>query len=70
MNGQAPTVWTGLDYSDDEIEFLKAMDCYKKSHPFPTCCEILAIAKSLGYRKVEAPCPIQTRNRDGPGGED
>jgi len=41
-------------YTDEEFEFLKAVDKYKreKRRPFPTCSEILAIARALGYRKV------------------
>lgn len=41
------------EYTTDELEFLRAVDRYKLTHrrPFPDCREILAIAKSLGYRK-------------------
>src|SRR5207253_5985915 len=44
------------DYTDDEIEFMKAMDQYKRSNrrPFPTWREVLEVLRSLGYRKVEA----------------
>lgn len=44
-----------IDYSSDELEFLKAMDRYKRQYhrPNPTCCEVLAVLKTLGYRKVE-----------------
>lgn len=42
------------DYGDDEIEFMKAIDEYKRdfARPFPTWSEVLEIAKALGYRKV------------------
>jgi len=42
-------------YSPAELEFLKAMDGYKRAHnrPNPTCCEVLAVLISLGYRKGE-----------------
>lgn len=45
----------GHDYTDDELEFMKAMDRYKRENrrPHPTCTEVLAVMKSLGYRKVE-----------------
>lgn len=45
------------DYTADELEFLKALDQYKRLHhrPHPTWAEVLAVAKSLGYRKVAAP---------------
>lgn len=42
------------DYTADEIEFLRAMERYRRERrrPFPTCCEVLAILRSLGYRRV------------------
>ncbi len=41
------------DYSEAEIEFMKAMDDYKRSsgRMFPTCSEILEVLIKLGYRK-------------------
>ena len=44
------------DYTDDEIEFMKSMDLYKRANrrPFPTWSEVLEVMRSLGYRKVEA----------------
>jgi hypothetical protein len=44
------------DYSSDEIEFMRAMDYYKRAsgRMFPTCSEILEVVRSLGYEK--APC--------------
>lgn len=43
----------GADYTGDEIEFMLAMDRWKRSNrcPYPTCADVLAVAKSLGYRK-------------------
>ena len=43
------------DYSDEEIDFMKAMDLYKRSNrrPFPTWSEVLEVLRSLGYRKTE-----------------
>jgi len=48
------------DYNADEIEFMRAMDLYKRvSHrQFPTWSEVLEVLRALGYRKVEAPTPI------------
>lgn len=45
------------DYDADEVEFMMAMDEYKRTklRPFPTFSEVLVILKSLGYRKVDAP---------------
>ena len=42
-----------VDFTRDELEFMKAVDQYKREHrrPFPTCSEVLEILKSLGYRK-------------------
>jgi hypothetical protein len=42
------------DYSTDEIEFMKALDDYKRTsgRMFPTCSEILEVFKSLGYVKT------------------
>lgn len=43
------------DYSPDEIEFMGALDDYKRrsGRMFPTCSEVLEVIKSLGYVK----CP-------------
>jgi hypothetical protein len=41
------------DYTSDEIEFMGAMDEYKRRNGrmFPTCSEVLEVVKSLGYQK-------------------
>ena len=41
------------DYTADEIEFMQALDAYKRSsgRMFPTCSEILEVVRNLGYRK-------------------
>ena len=46
------------DYTQDEIDFMRAMDAYKRSsgRMFPTCSEILEVVKSLGYAK-QPPAP-------------
>jgi hypothetical protein len=45
---------SGADHSADEIEFMMAMDHYKRERgrPYPTWCEVLAVLKGLGYRKA------------------
>jgi hypothetical protein len=45
------------DYSDEEIEFMKAMDQYKRDNrrPFPTWSEVLEVLRAMGYRKVAEP---------------
>jgi hypothetical protein len=49
----------GADYSDEEWEFIKALDEYKKRYkkPFPSWSETLALIRALGYRKVAPPGP-------------
>jgi hypothetical protein len=43
----------GSDYSDEEREFLQAIDEYKRTQrrPYPTWREVLRVLRSLGYRK-------------------
>jgi hypothetical protein len=45
------------DYSNDEIEFMQALDAYKRSsgRMFPTCSEILEVVRGLGYQRVSEP---------------
>jgi len=45
------------DYTPDEIEFMIALDEYKRSsgRMFPTCSEILEVIKKLGYEKRPKP---------------
>lgn len=42
------------DYDADELEFMAAIDEYKREfcRPFPTWSEVLEVVKSIGYRKV------------------
>jgi hypothetical protein len=55
------------DYNDDEIEFMHALDAYKRTsgRMFPTCSEILEVIRNLGYVRVNpttAPAaPAETR---------
>ena len=39
------------DYGPEEIEFMQALDAYKRSsgRMFPTCSEVLEVVRSLGY---------------------
>ena len=41
------------DYSYDELEFMQALDDYKRTSKrmFPTCSEILEVLHTLGYTK-------------------
>jgi hypothetical protein len=42
------------DYSTDEVEFMNALDDYKRKNGrmFPTCSEILEVVRGLGYVKA------------------
>ena len=42
------------DYSNDEIEFMHALDVYKRANGrmFPTCSEILEVVRKLGYVRI------------------
>jgi hypothetical protein len=52
------------DYSPEEVEFMSALDDYKRrsGRMFPTCSEILEVVKALGYERratlptVAQPC--------------
>ncbi len=41
------------EYTDDEIEFMRAMDDYKRraGRQFPTWSEVLEVLKSMGYKR-------------------
>ena len=43
------------DYSGDEVEFMQAMDAYKRKNGrmFPTCSEILEVIRDLGYTRPD-----------------
>lgn len=53
------------DYSDPEIEFMRAMDEYKRKsgRQFPTWSEVLEVIQSLGYRQVEPATEIYPAGR-------
>lgn len=42
------------DYSGDEIEFMTALEVYKRTagRMFPTCSEILEVIRDIGYAKL------------------
>jgi hypothetical protein len=58
------------DYSGDEIEFMQALDAYKRAsgRMFPTCSEILEVIRGLGYVRVSSetsvslPVPAEPTN--------
>ncbi|MFO0809067.1 MAG: hypothetical protein U0746_10620 [Gemmataceae bacterium] len=56
----------GCDYSDEEREFLMAMERYRRREhrPFPTCREVLYVLLSLGYRKPPAAEGPRTKDQE------
>jgi hypothetical protein len=52
------------DYSLNEVEFMRAMDDYKRKsgRPFPTWSEVLEVLTSLGYRKIAEPTEMHWRS--------
>lgn len=53
------------DYSDEETDFMKSMDRYKRENrrPFPTWSEVLEVLRSLGYRRVAEPTDLPGNKR-------
>ncbi len=51
--------------SDEQFEFLMAIDQYKKANarPFPTWTEVLEVIKALGYRKVAEPSNLDQKQK-------
>ena len=47
------------DYTSEEIEFMRALDDYKRAsgRMFPTCSEILEVVKAMGYQRVSQASP-------------
>jgi hypothetical protein len=52
--------------SDEQFEFLLAIDEYKKKNarPFPTWTEVLEVIKALGYRKVAEPQSLENLEKE------
>ncbi len=50
------------DYSGLEVEFMRAMDDYKRrsNRPFPTWSEVLEVLHCIGYRKVAEPIDVMS----------
>ncbi len=51
------------DYTEDEVEFMNALDDYKRKsgRMFPTCSEVLEVVRSLGYVRL-SPNELAARN--------
>lgn len=56
------------DYTEDETEFMKAMERYKRENrrPFPTWSEVLEVLISMGYRRVAEPTDLPGTRKDAP----
>jgi len=52
--------------SDEQFEFLMAIDEYKRKNtrPFPTWTEVLDVIKALGYRKVAEPQSLEKTGKE------
>ena len=50
------------DYSADDVDFMRAMDEYKRlsARQFPTWSEVLEVVRAIGYERVNAPVPVAT----------
>lgn len=55
IKGKCHVATGEMDYSKRELEFMQAMQEYKRTHgrPFPTWSEALSVLDSLGYVKLE-----------------
>lgn len=55
------------DYNEAEVEFMNALDLYKRSsgRMFPTCSEVLEVVMGLGYAKLSA-TEMATRQANAP----
>ena len=49
------------DYTDEEVEFMHALDNYKRTsgRMFPTCSEVLEVLRGLGYQKSSRLAPVE-----------
>ncbi|HEV2969229.1 MAG TPA: hypothetical protein VGY55_04505 [Pirellulales bacterium] len=52
------------DYSGEEVEFMQALEQYKRSsgRMFPTCSEILEVIRGLGYQRVSGGESLAAKN--------
>jgi len=52
-DGPARSTAMGLEVDDEVLEFIRALDRFKKANnrPFPSWSEVLFVLKELGYRK-------------------
>lgn len=60
------------DYSDSEVEFMNALDAYKRSsgRMFPTCSEVLEVIRGMGYVQLTPAEQAMIREERGEVAED
>lgn len=60
-------ITSDIYFTDEERDFIIAMEYYQSSNHrrYPTLREILAVLKSLGYRKTEPQEPLPSFCRKG-----
>lgn len=53
------------DYTNDEVDFMRAMDDYKRKsgRQFPTWSEVLEVLHAMGYRRVAEESEIEIKSR-------
>ncbi len=56
MTADMGSINLGGELTAEQVEFGKAMDRYKREYnrPYPNWIEVLNVARSMGYRKVQA----------------
>lgn len=54
---QHPATMTSYTYDQDEVDYLAAVDQFKlrTGRKFPTCADMLLIAKSIGFARTRTP---------------
>jgi len=56
------------DYTPEEVEFMQALDDYKRrsGRMFPTCSEILEVVKGMGFERVSQGGPVVLKEESAP----
>lgn len=61
-----PATTQEINYSPEELEFLQAIDTYKRANkrPYPTWREVLAVVRSCGWQKVAKATVLPVFNKN------
>lgn len=56
------------EYTTDEVEFMNALDDYKRKsgRMFPTCSEVLEVVRGLGYVKASVATTVRVESTPEP----